>query len=160
MLTKQSRLYSAIKRFIWNMQNHLHVLHAASPNGSPSDILQQLNVRITPRTICEISTLAGVTEYGLRTVSGNDPKFCAGGILGHDSCNVRWTLYGLKTETKQAINCNLLLQGDSGGPLVCLQNDGSYFLHGLVSYGTTDCGLHDRPGIYTKVNAMERVMWN
>ncbi|XP_078494720.1 chymotrypsinogen A-like [Ciona intestinalis] len=100
----------------------------ASPRGSRSDVLMQLNVVVTPRILCEEQTLVHSTSYNNRIVTTRDPKFCAGGIAGEDSCN-----------------------GDSGGPLLCLHPDGSYYLHGITSYGTTVCGQAQKPGIYTKV---------
>ncbi|EDW81572.2 uncharacterized protein Dwil_GK10951 [Drosophila willistoni] len=60
-------------------------------------------------------------------------QICAGGVEGIDSC-----------------------RGDSGGPLVLEENyDGyaNYYLTGIVSYGPTQCGLKDFPGVYTRVAA-------
>ncbi|XP_073964309.1 serine protease ami-like [Choristoneura fumiferana] len=45
-------------------------------------------------------------------------------------------------------------QGDSGGPLMALAHNVhcTYIVHGVVSFGTTSCGLA-LPGIYTNVKA-------
>ncbi|KAI8791197.1 salivary glue protein Sgs-3 [Biomphalaria glabrata] len=53
-------------------------------------------------------------------------NFCAG-TLGKDSC-----------------------QGDSGGPLACRENDGKYYVQGIVSGGFA-CG--QTAGLYTKVSS-------
>ncbi|XP_075279902.1 factor VII-activating protease isoform X1 [Opisthocomus hoazin] len=45
-------------------------------------------------------------------------------------------------------------QGDSGGPLTCVEN-GSYYVYGLVSWGD-ECGLKNKPGVYTQVTTFVR----
>jgi len=58
-----------------------------------------------------------------------DEHFCAGGETKKDSCN-----------------------GDSGGPLISRKNTlSSYMLVGVVSGGTSKCGI-GAPGIYTRVS--------
>ncbi|KAL7023213.1 hypothetical protein ACKWTF_012517 [Chironomus riparius] len=62
---------------------------------------------------------------------GNN-QICAGGNYNQDSC-----------------------KGDSGGPLMKLVNkNGELFwvLYGVVSYGTTPCGIEGNPAVYTKVD--------
>ena len=55
-------------------------------------------------------------------------------------------------------------QGDSGGPLAFKNENGSYVLKGITSFGT-GCGQLNQPGIYTKVShyldwACETIMAN
>lgn len=61
-------------------------------------------------------------------------QFCAGGVAAQDSCT-----------------------GDSGGPVMIhekIRGVGGVFKQlGIVSFGPAVCGLPDRPGIYTKVEA-------
>ena len=45
----------------------------------------ELNLRITPRVLCEIQTLQG---YDQGPVIGGAPKFCAGAVAGEDTCEV------------------------------------------------------------------------
>uniref|UniRef100_H2YXF0 Peptidase S1 domain-containing protein n=1 Tax=Ciona savignyi TaxID=51511 RepID=H2YXF0_CIOSA len=102
----------------------------SSPVGRRNDVLMQINLSITPRILCESLVLGAASDYQNRFVFPSDPQFCAGGMLGEDTCN-----------------------GDSGGPLMCLHADGKYYLHGITSYGTKSCGLLNKPGIYTKIAA-------
>ena len=45
-------------------------------------------------------------------------------------------------------SCN----GDSGGPLVAREFSGEpWYQAGIVSFGPTECGILDEPGVYTKV---------
>ncbi|XP_062563418.1 CLIP domain-containing serine protease B4-like [Armigeres subalbatus] len=57
-----------------------------------------------------------------------DTQICAGGVRGQDTCS-----------------------GDSGGPLSKL-NQASYYLYGIVSFGSSKCGVKGMPGIYTAVS--------
>lgn len=63
-----------------------------------------------------------------------DTQICAGGEAGKDSCN-----------------------GDSGGPLITqhvdLEGNRYLYLAGLVSWGHTNCGTKNVPGVYTRVGA-------
>ena len=43
------------------------------------------------------------------------------------------------------------LQGDSGGPLAVKQEDGSYFLAGITSFGSGTCE-EGTPEVYTRVS--------
>lgn len=58
-------------------------------------------------------------------------QLCAGGRNWKDSCG-----------------------GDSGGPLHVagiLNDDTRYVQQGIVSFGPKICGVHGKPGVYTKV---------
>ena len=41
--------------------------------------------------------------------------------------------------------------GDSGGPFVCQQSDGSYKLHGAVSWGSPRCDSSDSNTVFARV---------
>ena len=44
-------------------------------------------------------------------------------------------------------------KGDSGGPLACQNQDGSWFLAGIVSFGTAEgCALEGWPSVYVDVS--------
>jgi len=58
-------------------------------------------------------------------------QLCAGGVKGKDSCT-----------------------GDSGGPLMVLNRtpkEDNWYAIAIVSFGPTNCGLQNWPGVYTKV---------
>lgn len=45
-------------------------------------------------------------------------------------------------------------QGDSGGPLNCQNPDGSWDVHGVVSFGSgLGCNVFQKPTVFTKVSA-------
>lgn len=96
-------------------------------NGSRAEVMQQLPVTILPHILCTALTSNPSEAYHGRSVEKDDPKLCAGGSLGEDTC-----------------------AGDSGGPLLCSYR-GAYYLHGLTSYGTIPCGQERKPGIYTRL---------
>ncbi|EAT42280.1 AAEL006168-PA [Aedes aegypti] len=60
-------------------------------------------------------------------ISLSHDQLCIGGEFGQDSC-----------------------RGDSGGPLMYEQGLVTYVL-GVVSFGASDCGTKDHPGVYTSV---------
>ncbi|XP_062713045.1 CLIP domain-containing serine protease B4 [Aedes albopictus] len=66
--------------------------------------------------------------YRPRGVVLRDTQLCAGGMRGQDTCS-----------------------GDSGGPLTKLDKASNY-LYGIVSFGSSKCGVKDFPGIYTAVS--------
>lgn len=62
----------------------------------------------------------------------NESQICAGGEKGRDSCS-----------------------GDSGNPFVkALPSEigNRYFIIGIVSFGTRECGKSDKEAIYTRVS--------
>jgi len=74
-----------------NRINWLYFLpngNTGSPVGRRTDELRQIGLLITPRPICSYQTLASAALYGNRIVAEGDPKFCAGGRSGEDTCQV------------------------------------------------------------------------
>uniref|UniRef100_A0AAV2LXL2 pancreatic elastase II n=1 Tax=Knipowitschia caucasica TaxID=637954 RepID=A0AAV2LXL2_KNICA len=43
--------------------------------------------------------------------------------------------------------------GDSGGPLNCQSSDGSWAVHGVVSFGSSECNAVQKPSVFTRVSA-------
>lgn len=44
--------------------------------------------------------------------------------------------------------------GDSGGPFVCQQPDGSWKLHGAVSWGSPRCDISDASTVFARVSQL------
>ena len=79
-----------------------------------------------------------------------EKHLCAGGEYSRDSCNVSKSTH---FEYFRASLINILYdQGDSGGPLMSRRDSlSSYMVVGVVSFGTSRCGI-GVPGIYTRVS--------
>ncbi|CAN2390456.1 Domain of unknown function (DUF1986), partial [Pristimantis euphronides] len=90
--------------------------------------LQQVMVPLISRETCDRMYHVGSSTSATEAIIKSD-QICAGYQAGqHDSCI-----------------------GDSGGPLVSKVN-GYWYQVGIVSWGE-DCGLPNRPGVYTSVQA-------
>lgn len=45
-------------------------------------------------------------------------------------------------------------QGDSGGPLICQSPEGSWAVHGVVSFGSGQgCNVFKKPTVFTQVSS-------
>ncbi len=50
-------------------------------------------------------------------------------------------------------NVTSLVQGDSGGPLNCQRSDGTWDVHGIVSFGSSlGCNYPKKPSVFTRVS--------
>ncbi|XP_047445735.1 chymotrypsin-like elastase family member 2A [Mugil cephalus] len=78
-------------------------------------------------------------------------------VVGHDICSQSdwWSV--LATEKMVCAGgdgvtagCN----GDSGGPLICQNPDGSWDVHGVVSFGSGEgCNVFQKPTVFTQVSS-------
>ncbi|KAK5647654.1 hypothetical protein RI129_002546 [Pyrocoelia pectoralis] len=92
--------------------------------SSQSNLKMKLDVPVKPQQEC-------ITTYQAAKVLLKEGQICAGGIKGQDSCT-----------------------GDSGGPLMFVNQTmlgPTYYVTGIVSFGPSNCGLQNWPGVYTKV---------
>jgi secreted trypsin-like serine protease len=97
----------------------------ATESASSSSTKQQVSIRVVETDKCDQI----FRKEGRRLA---DTQICAGGVKNQDSCT-----------------------GDSGGPLMKLVNinqELSWVLYGIVSYGSKPCGEANIPGVYTKVD--------
>ncbi|XP_041952919.1 chymotrypsin-like elastase family member 2A [Alosa sapidissima] len=78
-------------------------------------------------------------------------------VVGHSTCS-RYDWWGSLVTTSmtcaggdgQLASCN----GDSGGPLNCQSADGSWEVHGVVSFGSSmGCNYPKKPSVFTRVSA-------
>lgn len=91
--------------------------------GNSHPILQQLDLTIQSKSACHSKN----SKYMPIT----DQMVCGANL------NVRENQSG----------CH----GDSGGPFVCKQSDGSYKLHGAVSWGSPRCDIKDSYTVFARV---------
>uniref|UniRef100_A0A4W6G5Q8 pancreatic elastase II n=1 Tax=Lates calcarifer TaxID=8187 RepID=A0A4W6G5Q8_LATCA len=78
-------------------------------------------------------------------------------VVGHDVCSQSdwWSV--LATDKMVCAGgdgitagCN----GDSGGPLICQKSDGSWDVHGVVSFGSGQgCNVFQKPTVFTQVSS-------
>jgi kallikrein len=96
-----------------------------SESSPTTDKLKFVKIPVVGRSKCEKQ----LQDYRLGSHFKLHESFiCAGGEEGLDSC-----------------------QNDGGSPMICKhENDDSYFLSGLVSWGL-DCAVKNVPGVYTNV---------
>ncbi|XP_054706614.1 uncharacterized protein LOC129216425 [Uloborus diversus] len=102
----------------------------AFKNGSFTQVMKKVSLPVIGHRECQEKLRNTILGPRFKLHSG---FFCAGGKEGEDSCT-----------------------GDGGGPLVCLQEDNTYVLAGIVSWGL-ECGTKDVPGVY--VNVQKYVNW-
>ncbi|EDW82008.2 uncharacterized protein Dwil_GK25361 [Drosophila willistoni] len=95
-------------------------------NYALSDVKRKATLHVLSLDQCQ----AAYETQGYKLGEG---QLCASGGLGVDSCS-----------------------GDSGGPLTAEANtpqrDRYDYLAGVVSYGKTECGKSDFPGVYTRIS--------
>ncbi|EDW43356.1 GM26518 [Drosophila sechellia] len=95
-------------------------------NRQPSPTKLKLTVNVMNRTNCQL-------KYTSFKVKLYESQLCAGGMAGMDTCD-----------------------GDSGGPLMVSISTGGrdvFYIAGITSYGTKQCGLGGWPGVYTRTGA-------
>ncbi|NRA66248.1 MAG: serine protease [Pseudobacteriovorax sp.] len=121
----QSSIGMANKGSVLRVGESLRVIgfgNTTSWGWIPAATLQQVDVPVISNDACQES-------YDHTTIT--ERQICAGDLAqgSIDSC-----------------------QGDSGGPLFSVNPDGSYTLHGIVSWGI-GCAQVGKPGVYTSVEA-------
>ncbi|CAL8319084.1 unnamed protein product [Merluccius merluccius] len=101
-----------------------------------------------------------VTGWGRLWTGGPIAEFLQQALLpvvSHDVCS-RYDWWGSLVTTSmvcaggdgQLASCN----GDSGGPLNCQNPDGSWDVHGVVSFGSSmGCNYPQKPSVFTRVSA-------
>ncbi|XP_035694375.1 MAM and LDL-receptor class A domain-containing protein 2-like [Branchiostoma floridae] len=100
------------------------------------------------------------TGWGTTQGTGNDDvlKQARIPLVSNDRCDNSYLYAGKITEfmicagyynTGGHGTCS----GDSGGPLVCL-TDGRWTLHGVTSWGASNCVSRSHPGVYARVSSM------
>jgi len=90
-----------------------------------SEVAKKVSLPLVEHDQCQ--KMLRKTKLGRRFQLHNS-FLCAGGLSGKDSC-----------------------LGDGGSPLMCQQEDGTFTLVGLVSWGVGGCGKENVPGVYTNV---------
>lgn len=126
-----------------------------SADGAQADILQQALLPVVDHDTCSHPDWWGVLA--------TDKMVCAGGDGITAGCNVRLkrklqikTLEDSKKKWSETFRIHLYMtwQGDSGGPLNCQNPDGSWTVHGVVSFGSGQgCNFFQKPTVFTQVSS-------
>ena len=152
-----------------NMHNDFAVIrlkHATPFNQriSPICLPSPIEVRKFQVASNRHSARCVTTGWGLnaqltkRQALSEIPKHVWLPLVEHDRCEkqLRKTKLGKRFELHQSFLCagaepgNDSCLGDGGSPLMCKQDDGTFMLVGLVSWGI-GCGQPNVPGVYTNV---------
>ena len=86
-----------------------------------------MTVKIPIWSFEDCKKIYNIYKNGVYSGRITDGNICAGSS-GKDSCN-----------------------GDSGGGLICYDIFKRPYLAGIVSWGDTQCGHHDLPGVYSRI---------
>uniref|UniRef100_A0A8C2YQ79 pancreatic elastase II n=2 Tax=Chinchilla lanigera TaxID=34839 RepID=A0A8C2YQ79_CHILA len=101
-----------------------------------------------------------VTGWGRLQTNGKTPDILQQGLLlvvDYDTCSSR-SWWGSSVKTRMVCaggdgvisSCN----GDSGGPLNCQAGDGTWQVHGVVSFGSSlGCNYYQKPSVFTRVSS-------
>uniref|UniRef100_A0A8C9F8R8 pancreatic elastase II n=1 Tax=Pavo cristatus TaxID=9049 RepID=A0A8C9F8R8_PAVCR len=114
------------------------------------------------QSILSSNTACYVTGWGRLQTNGALPDDLQQGLLlvvDYATCS-RPSWWGSTVKTNMVCaggdgitsSCN----GDSGGPLNCQNADGSWEVHGIVSFGSSlGCNYYRKPSVFTRVSAFD-----
>lgn len=82
-------------------------------------------------------------------------------VISNKDCSSSNSLYGQITDqmvcaANKAPYKQSGCHGDSGGPFVCQQTDGSWILHGAVSWGSPQCNVNDAKPVFARISAFRK----
>lgn len=104
----------------------------------------------------------GVFDTSQSSTQAETLQYVALTPINHDACNAYYSAYGHNNVVDDSQVCAGFVdggkdscQGDSGGPLVYKDNNGSWRLYGVVSWGI-NCALAETPGVYAHVSYFQR----
>jgi len=127
----------------FTMQNLLHDIAVLELKGS-AKISDKVSPVCLPTEEPSPGTKCYITGWGRLSGSGSSPDILQQAeipIVSHEECKKKYNRYDSKAHlcagqghSGGSGGC----QGDSGGPLVC-EKDGTWFLHGAVSFGKRGC---------------------
>ncbi|XP_075898519.1 chymotrypsin-like elastase family member 2A [Nelusetta ayraudi] len=142
----------------YRIRNDIALIKLASPVGLNSAI--QPACLPTPGSVLDHGTPCYVTGWG---------RLWTGGPIADTLQQARLPVVGMTTCKRSdwwstlvtdkmvcaggdgvLASCN----GDSGGPLNCQSSDGSWAVHGIVSFGSSaGCNYPKKPSVFTRVSA-------